>query len=103
MEQIYSDGVEEVSITSGVIRIDLYQYVLGTRDKDGRPPKEVSHRLLLSPEAFVQTYSALEQVVKQLEEKGLVQRKGKAVAASTAAAPARAAQPKGEARKSPNF
>ena len=100
MEQIYSDGVEEVSITSGVVRIDMYQFVLGARDKDGRPPREVSHRILLSPEAFVQTYSALERVVNQLEEKGLVQRRGNGRAAP---APARAAKAETAARKSPNF
>lgn len=102
MEQVYADGVEEVSIASGIVRIDLYQFVRGARDKDGRPPKEVSHRVLLSPEAFVQTYSALEQVVKQLEQKGLVQRRGGAAAAPAAAAKP-AAGAKADSRKSPNF
>jgi hypothetical protein len=95
MDQRYCDGVEEVSITSGIVRVDFFHYAAGQRGKDGRPPREVSHRVLLSPEAFVQAYTALEQVVKQLQDKGLLQRKG-AGAASGKAAPAKGA-------KSPNF
>lgn len=97
MEQHYADGIEEVSITSGIVRVDLFRYVAGAKGKDGRPPREVSQRLLLSPEAFIQTFSSFEQVVKQLEEKGLVQRRN--ADAGSAAKPAVVA-PKA---KSPNF
>jgi hypothetical protein len=100
MNQLYTDGVEEVSITSGIVRVDLFQYVAGAKGKDGRPPREIAQRLLLSPEAFIQTYTALEQVVKQLQEKGLVQRRGDAAAAAGAAGKPPVMAPKG---KSPNF
>jgi len=100
MEQKYCDGVEEISITSGVVRVDFYNYTAGAKDKDGRPPRELSHRVLLSPEAFVQTFTAFEQVVKQLQEKGLLQRRDSAPAAAPAAAKA---APAGKAGKSPNF
>ena len=94
MDQRYCDGVEEVSITSGIVRVDFFHYAAGARGKDGRPPRELSHRVLLSPEAFVQAYTALEQVVKQLQEKGLLQRKNGGAAGGKA--PAKGA-------KSPNF
>jgi hypothetical protein len=93
MEQKYCDGIEEISITSGIVRVDFYHYTAGAKDKDGRPPRELSHRVLLSPEAFVQTYTAFEQVVKQLQEKGLLQRRDGAAAA---AAPAAKAAPSGK-------
>jgi hypothetical protein len=97
MDQRYCDGVEEVSITSGIVRVDFFHYAAGERAKDGRPPRELSHRVLLSPEAFVQAFTALEQVVKQLQEKGLLQRKGAAAGGGgKAAAPAKGS-------KSPNF
>jgi len=98
MEQRYCDGVEEVSITSGIVRIDFYNYTAGPKGKDGRPARELSHRVLLSPEGFVQTFTALEQVVKQLQDKGLLQRKAGAAPAAGAKPPVQA--PKG---KSPNF
>jgi hypothetical protein len=104
MEQKYCDGVEEISITSGVVRVDFYHYTAGPKDKDGRPARELSHRVLLSPEAFVQTFTAFEQVVKQLQEKGLLQRRDGAAAGGTVpAATAAAKAPAGKSGKSPNF
>ena len=100
MNQLYTDGVEEVSITSGIVRVDLFHYIAGPKGKDGRPAREVSQRLLLSPEAFIQTYTALEQVVKQLQEKGRVQRRSAGAAAAGGAAKPPVTAPKG---KSPNF
>lgn len=106
MDQKYCDGVEEISITSGIVRVDLYHYTAGPKDKEGRPARELSHRVLLSPEAFVQTYTAFEQVVKQLQDKGLLQRKDGATAgvkSAPAGAPARSAAPAAKPGKSPNF
>ncbi len=123
MDQKYCDGVEEITITSGIVRIDYFHYTTGPKDKNGRPPRELSHRVVLSPEAFVQSFTALEQVIKQLQGKGLIQRRGQAgeanavagAAGATAAggggarpgtpppqakAPAARTAP---ARKSPNF
>ena len=97
MEQKYCDGVEEVSITAGVVRVDFFHFTSGAKGKDGRPPREISHRVCLSPEAFIQSFTALEQVVKQLQEKGLLQRRDGQAAA---AAPSKPAPPKA---KSPNF
>lgn len=101
MDQKYCDGVEEISITSGIVRVDLYHYTAGPKDKDGRPARELSHRVLLSPEAFVQTYTAFEQVVKQLQEKGLLQRRDGAAAGGAAGGAAKA--PAAKPGKSPNF
>lgn len=95
MEQKFCDGVEEVSITSGIVRVDFFHFTNGAKGQDGRPPRELSHRVCLSPEAFIQSFTALEQVVKQLQEKGLLQRRD-------AAAPA-AAKPAAKGAKSPNF
>ncbi len=75
MEQHFCDGLEEVSVVSGVVRIDFFRYTTGPKDKNGRPPREHSHRVLLSPDAFVQTFGALQEVVKQLEQKGMLKRR----------------------------
>lgn len=94
MTQIYCDGVEEVSITGGVVRVDFFHYKPGARDEDGKPAREHSFRLCLSPEAFVQAYGSFDQVVKQLQERGLVNRRD--------TSPAPAADPV-RARGSANF
>ena len=104
MDQMYCDGVEEVSITSGIVRVDFYRFASGPKGTDGRPARELSHRLLLSPEAFVQSFSAFEQVVKQLQDKGLLQRRDASKGAGTAQnpAPSKSAAP-AKGGKSPNF
>ena len=82
MEQRYCDGLEEVSVVSGMVRIDFFHYSNGPKDKEGRPPREFSHRVLLSPEAFVRTCGALNEVLKQLEQKGMIRRRTDASAAA---------------------
>lgn len=73
MNQIIADGIEEVSVIGGIVRVDLFAYTPGPKGADGRPPREHVTRLCLPPEAFVQTYASLHQVVQQLREKGLLQ------------------------------
>ena len=75
MEQRFCDGVEEVSVVAGVVRVDFFTYTTGPKDKNGRPARELSHRLLLSPDAFLQTYGVLDEVRKQLEQKGVIKRR----------------------------
>ena len=75
MDQRFCDGVEEVSVVSGVVRVDFFNYTSGPKDKNGRPARELSHRLLLSPDAFLQTYGVLDEVRKQLEQKGVIKRR----------------------------
>lgn len=82
MEQRFCDGLEEVSVVSGVVRIDFFRFTAGPKDKNGRPPREHSHRVLLSPEAFIQTCGALDQVLKQLEQKGMVKRRPESAGAA---------------------
>jgi len=115
MNQLYCDGIEEVTVTGGIVRIDFYAYVRGAAQADGRPPRETLSRLLLSPDGFVQSLNALERVVGVLEQRGLVQRRSKSGAqAALAAVPASAGTPAGGAeapkeeksgkrRASPNF
>lgn len=92
MEQRFCDGVEEVSVVSGVVRVDFFNYTSGPKDKNGRPARELSHRLLLSPDAFLQTYGVLDEVRKQLEQKGMIKRREDTPAATVPAAAKSAAK-----------
>jgi hypothetical protein len=85
MNQIIADGVEEITVIGGIVRVDLFTHSPGRKGADGRPPREHVARLCLPPEAFVQTYATLHKVVQQLREKGLIQNKAADAAAETAA------------------
>ncbi len=73
--QIFVDGVFNVGIQDGAVRVDFYQHSPTQKDSEGNPARQFAQRLILSPQGFLQSYSALDQLVKQLEERGLVQRK----------------------------
>ncbi|MGN7612480.1 hypothetical protein ACQZV8_10400 [Magnetococcales bacterium HHB-1] len=80
MESKFCDGVANISIKSGVVRVDFFE----TRPdsdadlSDGKAPEEkkkLNHRLLLSPESFIQTHTAFQQVVDELMKKGVIKKK----------------------------
>jgi len=78
MDMKFCDGVMDIGINGGVVRIDFFHNGRGENDDEGNPPREHSHQVVLTPEAFLQTYTALDQVVNQLIEKGLLTRREKA-------------------------
>ncbi|MBL4615787.1 MAG: hypothetical protein JKY27_13065 [Magnetovibrio sp.] len=78
MDSTFCDGVMDISITGGVVRVDFFDYVNGENDSNGNPPRQHNHRILLTPEAFLQTYTAFDQVINQLVEKGLLTRRDEA-------------------------
>ncbi|MFM2111501.1 MAG: hypothetical protein RLZZ271_161 [Pseudomonadota bacterium] len=88
----HCDGLQDVSILSGIVRMDFFHYAPGEPGADGKPVREHALRLCMSPEAFVQTYSTLDRVVRELENRGLVARRAGQTAAAPAA-PATAAAP----------
>lgn len=73
--QQFVDGVFNVGIQDGAVRVDFFTFSPTQRDSEGKPARQFSERLIMSPQGFLQTYSALDQLVRQLEERGLVQRK----------------------------
>lgn len=75
MDIKFCDGVKNIGIDGGVVRIDFYHNGEVT---EGERDKELSHQVILTPEAFLQTYTALDQVVNELVDKGLLTRKEKA-------------------------
>jgi len=73
--QEFVDGVQEITIQSGIVRVDYFTYSAEAKDSSGKPAKELSKRLLMSPEGFLQTFSAMERIVDQLVDRGAIKRK----------------------------
>ena len=73
METKFCDGVLNVSIKSGVVRVDFFEY--GPQKGDAEPEKKYNHRLVLTPEAFLQSHAAFQQVVDELLKRGVVKKK----------------------------
>ena len=69
--EIFTDGVGRCRFSGGVVRIDL---VSATEAANGEKEAQttVTHRLILSPEGFLRTVSAMNTLLKQLVKAGVV-------------------------------
>lgn len=84
-KQEFIDGVQEISIQGGIVRVDYFTYSATEDDAEGKPAKEFTKRLLMSPEGFLQSFSAMERIVDQLVDRGAIKRKGDETPARKAA------------------
>lgn len=93
-QEIYADTMGEITLAGGMVRIELVSLAAG-QTKEGESPKfEPRARVVMSPDGFLRSFSAMENLVKQLVDAGLVKQKGNAAAGDVAA---------GDSAKSPNF
>ncbi len=69
----FIDGVGDVRLHEGVVRIDTLALSPTRRDKEGNPVPQFVDQLVMSPHAFLRMVSALGDTVKQMQEKGLIQ------------------------------
>lgn len=77
----FVDGVGEVRMTEGVIRMDLLALSPLRRTKEGQPVPELVDQLVMSPRAFMRMVGALGETLKQMQEKGIIGKKDEEAAA----------------------
>ncbi|MHB9138160.1 MAG: hypothetical protein ACYC4Q_02015 [Victivallaceae bacterium] len=95
-KRIFADGVEAISFSEGMVRMDLFNIIPSKSNNPGKPPeREITDELIIPPRGFLQAFSAMEKLVKQLMEAGVVQRND--------AAEAKDAQASMPDSASPNF
>lgn len=75
-EQLFADGVMDVVIQNGVVRMDFFSYSPTEKDAEGKANTAFAQRVVLPLPAFVQTFSAMERMMKELMDRGVVSRKG---------------------------
>ncbi len=99
-QEVFADGIGEISLSGGMVRMDLVS-LIGNQNSEGNKPRLVpKHRIIMPPEGFLRSFSAMENLVKQLIDAGLIrpnQAEGQQVAGNGAGGTA--AKPP----KSPNF
>ena len=84
INETFVDGVGNLAVQGALTRIELTQ--LAKLPASGEQPSyQVSQRLVMGVETMLRLHQALDEVVKQLEEKGVVKKsKDKASAPKTA-------------------
>lgn len=100
-QEVFADGIGEISLSGGMVRLDLVSLVGSQNEADKKPTYKVKGRVVMPPEGFLRSFSAMENLVKQLMEAGLVRPRDNADGMGQGAVPGRggAAAPP----KSPNF
>ena len=71
-EQSFIDGVGNIRLRDGIIRMDLLALSPTRRDQEGNPVPQFVDQLVMSPAAFLRMVSALGDTVKQMHDKGLL-------------------------------
>lgn len=70
----FVDGIANLSFSSGAFRFDLAAIKPGARpNKDPNKVEiETQGHIIMTPQAFIQTFKAMESFVKLVEEKGII-------------------------------
>ena len=80
-----------------MVRIDLVSLSPSKQDAEGKPQLEFRQRIVMPPDGFLRSFSAMEDLVKKLVDAGVVKtRDGQEITATKAAEIP-------EPPKSPNF
>lgn len=102
----FIDGIGDISMRDGVIRMDLLALSPTQRDKEGAPTPQFVDQLVMSPPAFGRLVQALGGTVKQMQEKGMIPKRGNGAEPDSEAKPTKASAAKkftGSKKASPNF
>ena len=68
----FIDGVGDIRLRDGIVRMDLLALSPTRRDQEGNPVPQFTDQLVMSPAAFLRMVSALGDTVKQMRGKGLL-------------------------------
>jgi hypothetical protein len=98
--EIFADGIGEITLSGGMVRMDLVTLVGGQKDKENPPKLEFRQRIVMPPDGFLRSFSAMENLVKQLIDAGLVKPREGENAANTVTS---GTTPGSAPPKSPNF
>jgi hypothetical protein len=71
-EKIYCDGISNIALVGGMVRLDLFTLSPTAKDKNGRPAMDFLAQIVMPPDSFLQGLGAMQSLVQQLKEKGVV-------------------------------
>ena len=73
-DELYTDGVGEVTVSGTVVRVDLVSLSPIERDANGAPKTVFRQRLIFSLEAFANSIELMQKAFQGLVEAGAVTR-----------------------------
>ncbi len=71
---IYADGITNVSLNGGVIRVEWYA-VTGSPPVEGEAPnREIVQTMIMSPQGFLETLGSFNNLLQQMDKAGMLRR-----------------------------
>ncbi|MEF3134505.1 hypothetical protein OS035_23915 [Rhizobium sp. 268] len=95
--ELYADGIGEITITGTIVRIDLMSLSATDRDANNNPKPVFRQRIIMPVDAFANAVDLMQKALGGLVEAGAVRRIGDMSAAATDI------QQAGASNASPNF
>lgn len=92
---LYTDGVENITLAGGMVRLNLFHYDGVPAEGQRELPREVDQQLVMPPAAFVKAFESMQRFVTELEKSGMLRRNPQT--------PAQAPESSPEKSGSPNF
>lgn len=73
--EVFADGVSEVNIAGGIVRINFVSLSGTQKDEKGNPVRELRQRIVITPQGVLELYAAMQQVIDKLIQTGVLQRR----------------------------
>ncbi len=85
-DELYSDGIGEITVTGTIVRIDLVSLSPTERDSKGNPKPVFRQRIVMPIDAFANSVDVMDKALAGLVDAGAVRRTTDVAALPTAAA-----------------
>lgn len=72
--EIYTDGVEEITVGGSIVRVDLVSLSPTERDANNAPKRVICQRLIFSVESFANSVEVMQNALHGLVEAGVIRR-----------------------------
>ena len=72
--EVFADGIGDISLSNGMVRIDLISLSAQQKEEDGKPVFEFKQRIVLPAEGFLRSFHIQERWIQQLVDEGIIKR-----------------------------
>mgnify|MGYP003615852324 FL=1 len=73
-QEIFADGISSIHITGNLVRIDLMTIQPHLQSDNGQPVVEITRRIIMPLEGFVQSLTLQEDIVNRLVTAGVLKK-----------------------------
>lgn len=71
-QEIFADGISAVHVTGNLVRIDLMSLQPHLKSENGQPVVDISKRIIMPLDGFIQSLATQQNIVNQLIEAGVL-------------------------------